>query len=87
MVAAGLSNDSIAQLANLANRLWKPAFNQAVDSARQRYALDESNGHTGRIRFGVYVYSEADEASISQQESAARKAKKKPSKKASGKRS
>lgn len=66
MYAAGLSNESLAQLANLAGQLWKPAFTQTVDAARKRYSLDESRGHTGRIRFGVYVYSEADEAPAEQ---------------------
>lgn len=98
MYAAGLSNDSVAQLANLAGQLWKTAFTQSVDAARKRYALDESQGHTGRIRFGVYVYSEADEAPADQKtEPAANqtksrsnktgKASKKPAKKASRERS
>ena len=86
MIAAGLSNDSIEQLANLAGQLWKPVFNQSVDAARKRYSLDESHGYTGRIRFGVYVYSEADESAsdspklAGQPKSAAHKTKPKTTK-------
>ncbi|MFK7965328.1 MAG: DUF6502 family protein [Burkholderiaceae bacterium] len=100
MIAAGLSNDSIEQLANLAGQLWKPVFNQSVDAARKRYSLDESSGHTGRIRFGVYVYTEADESKTdspkqrNQSKPAVNKANPKPTKtkpkkagKASGKKS
>ncbi len=61
MYAEGISDASIEQLANLARQLWKPAFNQVVDAARQRFELDRQNGHTGRVRYGVYVYSEPDQ--------------------------
>jgi len=80
MFAAGLSNDSVAQLAHLAGQLWKPAFTQAVDAARKRYSLDEKLEHNGRIRFGVYVYSEADTSLPDQNKPAAKKSKLRKSK-------
>jgi Family of unknown function (DUF6502) len=61
MYANGLSEASIAQLLQLAKTLWQPAFGQMVDAARQRYAIDESNNQGGRMRFGVYFYSEGPE--------------------------
>lgn len=58
--ANGLSNLSVEQLSILARQLWQPAFQSMVDSARQRYAIDRERGVSGRIRFGVYFYSEPD---------------------------
>ncbi len=63
MYATGLSDASIEQLRQLAVQLWKPAFGQMVDASRQRHAMDETQALNGRIRFGVYFYSEpADHA-------------------------
>ena len=62
MYANGLSPASIAQLSHLAKTLWQPAFGQMVDAARQRYAVDEANEESGRMRFGVYFYSDAGKA-------------------------
>ncbi len=61
MYANGLSEASVAQLLQLAKTLWQPAFGQMVDAARQRYAIDEANEEGGRMRFGVYFYSEGPE--------------------------
>jgi hypothetical protein len=58
--ANGLSDASLAQLGAVARTLWKPAFNQMVETANQRYALDRERGARGRMRFGVYFYSEPD---------------------------
>ena len=68
MYAAGISDESIAQLARLARDSWKPAFGQMVDAARQRYELDRERGHTGRIRFGVFVYAEPDAEPVAEAE-------------------
>jgi len=67
----GLSDASIAQLSQLAREVWKPAFQQMVSAAQQRYALDSQSAKAdtteadasrprGRMRFGVYFYSEPD---------------------------
>jgi hypothetical protein len=67
MYAKGLSDASIAQLASLAREVWKPAFQQMVSAAQQRYSLDSqsatesSTTPRGRMRFGVYFYSEPDQ--------------------------
>jgi Family of unknown function (DUF6502) len=59
--AKGLSSQSVDQLSQLAKQLWQPAFQQMVDAANQRYAvdqnLDDSVGNQ-RMRFGIYFYSE-----------------------------
>jgi hypothetical protein len=60
MYANGLSDLSIEQLSMLARDVWKPAFNQMVGAARQRYDLDSQDNRQGRLRFGVYLYSEPD---------------------------
>ena len=60
MYANGLSDLSIQQLSTLARDVWKPAFNQMVGAARQRYDLDSQEGRQGRLRFGVYLFSEPD---------------------------
>jgi Family of unknown function (DUF6502) len=61
--ANGLSAASIEQLGRFARTLWKPAFNQMVEAANQRFALDRDQSATGRIRFGVYFYSDPAPAS------------------------
>jgi hypothetical protein len=67
----GLSDASIAQLSHLAREVWKPVFQQMVSAAQQRYDLDgqaaeadttgtDTTRPRGRMRFGVYFYSEPD---------------------------
>ncbi len=60
MYANGLSDLSVEQLSALATDVWKPAFNQMVNAATQRYELDRDDEHQGRLRFGVYLFSEPD---------------------------
>jgi hypothetical protein len=61
MYANGLSEESIALLSNLARQLWQGSFKQMVDTARQRHQIDEAKELPGRMRFGVYFYSENSE--------------------------
>lgn len=81
MYANGLSDLSIEQLSTLARDVWKPAFNQMVGAARQRYDLDSQENRQGRLRFGVYLYSEPDQpdptlqADQGQDQEASRRAK------------
>lgn len=56
--ANGLTSASLEQLGQLARVLWKPAFSQMVEAANQRFALDRDKQATGRMRFGIYFYSE-----------------------------
>lgn len=58
MYATGLSDASIEQLRLRAVELWKTAFGQIVETARQRHDLDRPRNLAGRVRFGVYFYSE-----------------------------
>jgi Family of unknown function (DUF6502) len=58
--ADGLSTESVEQLAQLARILWQPMFKQMVDAANQRYAVDREQTRSGRMRLGVYFYSEPD---------------------------
>ena len=62
MYANGISDASVEYLAQLARGIWKTAFDQMVGAASQRFAVDQPQQRTGRFRFGVYVYSEADVA-------------------------
>ena len=62
MYANGISDASVKYLAQLARGIWKTAFDQMVGAASQRFAVDQPQQRTGRLRFGVYVYSEADVA-------------------------
>lgn len=89
MYANGLSDLSVAQLSALATDVWKPAFNQMVGAATQRYELDRDDGHHARLRFGVYLYSEPDVLPATDTKSGpkrtAKKSTGKSSKKAPGK--
>ncbi len=58
LYANGLSDASIEQLRQLAVQLWRTAFGQIAEAARQRHAIDREHGRDGRLRFGVYFYSE-----------------------------
>ena len=60
MYVNGISDPSIDMLSNFARAQWKQVFEASVNAAQQRYELDEPHEHTGRLRFGVYVYSESD---------------------------
>lgn len=62
LYANGLTDASLEQLATLSRTAWKSAFNQMVEAANQRHALDRDRGARGRIRFGVYFYSEPEDA-------------------------
>jgi Family of unknown function (DUF6502) len=66
MYANGISDASIEYLAHLARAIWKPAFEQMVGAASQRFAVDRAQPRTGRLRFGVYVYSEPDQIETEQ---------------------
>ena len=76
MYANGLSDLSVEQLSALATSVWKPAFNQMVGAATQRYELDRDNNHRGRLRFGVYLYSESDDSPATVPKPAKKKARK-----------
>lgn len=54
----GLSPESIDQIGELARTLWKPTFKHLVDVARERFELDAPRALPGRLRVGIYVYSE-----------------------------
>lgn len=60
MYVNGISDSSIEMLSNLARNYWKQAFDAAVNAAQQRYEVDRQHDHQGRLRFGVYVYSESN---------------------------
>lgn len=62
MYANGLSNESIEQLKAQARRIWAQAFEQMVNTAQQRLTVDRESGHSSRLRFGVYFYSEESDA-------------------------
>lgn len=57
----GVSAQSVEQLAQLGRQIWKNAFDQMVAGATQNMARDETASHSGRLRFGVYFYSEGGE--------------------------
>ena len=58
MYVNGISDASIEMLGNMARNQWKQIFEASVNAAQQRYEVDRQHGHRGRLRFGVYVYSE-----------------------------
>lgn len=81
LYGGGLSPESIEYLATLARSLWQPVFTQMVDAARQRHEIDRAGpsdevpaesgpgerAPPGRMRFGVYFYSDPrpDQAPVS----------------------
>ena len=60
----GLSPESLAMLSELARTLWRVAFNQMADAARQRYEIDRASPpagearHAGRMLFGAYFHAD-----------------------------
>lgn len=58
MYVNGVSDASIEMLSHLAKTQWKQVFDASVNAAQQRYEIDRQHDHRGRLRFGVYVYSE-----------------------------
>jgi Family of unknown function (DUF6502) len=58
MYVNGISDASIDMLSHLAKTQWKQVFDSSVNAAQQRYEIDRHHDHQGRLRFGVYVYSE-----------------------------
>jgi hypothetical protein len=62
MYVNGVSDLTIEQLSHLARTQWKSAFDAAVNTAQQRYQLEQHEDRKGRFRFGVYIYAEPDRA-------------------------
>jgi hypothetical protein len=58
MYVNGVSDASIEMLSHLAKTQWKQVFDASVNAAQQRYEIDRQHDHRGRLRFGVYIYSE-----------------------------
>lgn len=61
LYANGLSDESLEWLSQLGRQIWKSTFDQMVGAATQRLAGDEAHGHRGRMRLGIYFYSEPDD--------------------------
>ncbi len=64
MYVNGISDASIDMLSHLAKTQWKQVFDASVNAAQQRYSIDQHHDHRGRLRFGVYVYSEPSRAAL-----------------------
>jgi hypothetical protein len=62
MYVNGISDASIEMLSHLAKTQWKQVFDASVNAAQQRYDIDRQHDHRGRMRFGVYIYSEPSRA-------------------------
>jgi hypothetical protein len=60
----GLSQQSAEDLHGVARALWQDAFDSMVSSARERVQADAPANGDARIRFGVYYYSEAASAPL-----------------------
>ncbi len=62
--ADGLGSESVAELHALAREAWQRAFQDMVKAARKRVAADGAlpESEQQRMRFGVYFYSEPQEA-------------------------
>ena len=73
LYANGLSDESIRQLTTLARTLWRPAFNQLADAARQRFDVDRAGALPGRVRIGIYVYADTPGAAPAPVPAGARK--------------
>jgi Family of unknown function (DUF6502) len=58
MYVNGISDASIEMLSHLAKTQWKQVFDASVNAAQQRYNIDQQHEHRGRLRFGVYIFSE-----------------------------
>lgn len=56
--ANGLSTDSAERLHRIARDAWAVAFERMVDEAQRSVDADADAGVDGRVRFGVYFYSE-----------------------------